>query len=163
MVIPFTLCSLLFYRSRTRERARAAHRHRPGDPGSRPGKSPLRGPLVLCRLTFGSGTSLHPCRLSPPPASLRAAPVSRQRLIDFQPDPVIAVTVSFSLRGVIAVKRNMTGISQPSGRGRDEGCGMHCCRILGCGANARSGLRIVPTRLQGSALFSLSLLGRGAG
>ena len=52
--------------------------------------------VVLCRLTFGSGTSLDPCRLSPPPASLRAAPVSRQRLIDFQPDPVIAVTVLFS-------------------------------------------------------------------
>ncbi len=55
-----------------------------------------RGPFALCRLTFGSGTSLRPCRLSPPPASLRAAPVSRQRLIDFQPDPVIAVTVLFS-------------------------------------------------------------------
>ncbi|VTP12864.1 hypothetical protein PUATCC27989T_00680 [Phytobacter ursingii] len=55
-----------------------------------------RGAFVLCRLTFGSGTSLHPCRLSPPPASLRAAPVSRQRLIDFQPAPVIAVTVLFS-------------------------------------------------------------------
>jgi hypothetical protein len=39
--IPFTLCFLLFCRSRTRERARAVHRHRPGDPGSRPGKSPL--------------------------------------------------------------------------------------------------------------------------
>gem|GEM_PF-3329667 len=80
-----------------------------------------RGPFVLCRLTFGSGTSLRPCRLSPPPASLRAAPVSRQRLIDFQPDPVIAVTVLFSLRGVTAVKRNITGIPQPSGRGRHEG------------------------------------------
>ena len=34
MVIPFTLCSLLFNSARTRERARAAHRHRPGDPGS---------------------------------------------------------------------------------------------------------------------------------
>jgi len=31
-------------------------------------------------------------------------PVSRQRLIDFQPDPVL-----FSLRGVIAVKHNITG------------------------------------------------------
>jgi hypothetical protein len=70
--------------------------------------------VVLCRLTFGSGTSLRPCRLSPPPASLRAAPVSRQRLIDFQPDPVIAVTVWFSLRGVIAVKRNITGDPSPS-------------------------------------------------
>ena len=70
--------------------------------------------VVLCRLTVGSGTSLRPCRLSPPPASLRAAPVSRQRLIDFQPDPVIAVTVSFSLRGVIAVKRNSTGDPSPS-------------------------------------------------
>ena len=109
VAIPFTLCFLLFYRDRTRERARVAHRHHPGDPGSRQRKSPLRGPFVLCRLTFGSGTSLHPCRLSPPPASLRAAPVSRQRLIDFQPDPAIAVTVSLSLRGVIAVKRHITG------------------------------------------------------
>ncbi|VTP15838.1 hypothetical protein PUATCC27989T_03753 [Phytobacter ursingii] len=70
-----------------------------------------RGPLALCRLTFGSGTSLRPCRLSPPPASLRAAPVSRQRLIDFQPDPVIAVTVLFLLSGVIAVRRKITGDS----------------------------------------------------
>jgi len=40
-VIPFTLCSLLFCHARTCERARVVHRHRPGDPGSRPGKSPL--------------------------------------------------------------------------------------------------------------------------
>ena len=81
-----------------------------------------RGPLALCRLTFGSGTSLRPCRLSPPPASLRAAPVSRQRLIDFQPDPVIAVTVLFSLSTVIAVKRNITGDPSPlEGKGRGEG------------------------------------------
>ena len=32
-------------------------------------------------------------------------------LIDFQPAPVIAVTVLFPLRDVIAVKRNMTGDS----------------------------------------------------
>ena len=85
-----------------------------------------RGPFVLCRLTFGSGTSLRPCRLSPPPASLRAAPVSRQRLIDFQPDSVIAVTVLFSLRGVTAVKRNITGIPQPTGRGLREGKNLRC-------------------------------------
>jgi len=36
---------------------------------------------------------------------MRAAPVSRQRLIDFQPDPVIAVTFVFALRGVIAAKK----------------------------------------------------------
>ena len=70
-----------------------------------------RGPFALCRLTVGSGTSLRPCRLSPPPASLRAAPVSHQRLIDFQPDPVIAVTVLFLLSGVIAVNRKITGDS----------------------------------------------------
>ncbi|GJL34872.1 hypothetical protein TUM17576_16920 [Enterobacter hormaechei] len=39
------------------------------------------------------------------------APVSRQRLIDFQPDPVIAVTALFLLSGVIAVKRKITGDS----------------------------------------------------
>ena len=32
---------MLFCHTRTRERARVAHRHHPGDPGSRPGKSPL--------------------------------------------------------------------------------------------------------------------------
>ena len=104
---------LLRLTSTTSDRMSVGAHHHPGDPGSRPGKSPLCGPLVLCRLTFGSGTSLHPCRLSPPPASLRTAPVSRQRLIDFQPDPVIAVTVSFSLRGVIAVKRHISGDSTP--------------------------------------------------
>jgi len=41
VTIPFTLCSLLFYNARTCERARMVHRHHPGDPGSRPGKSPL--------------------------------------------------------------------------------------------------------------------------
>ena len=39
--IPFTLCSLLFCRRIARERARVAHRHPPGDPGSRRRKSPL--------------------------------------------------------------------------------------------------------------------------
>jgi hypothetical protein len=46
------------------------------------------------------------------PLSLEGeAPVSRQRLIDFQPDPVIAVTVLFLLSGVIAVNRKITGDS----------------------------------------------------
>ncbi|GJL33940.1 hypothetical protein TUM17576_07600 [Enterobacter hormaechei] len=35
VVIPFTLCSALFYNDSTRERARVAHRHHPGNPGSR--------------------------------------------------------------------------------------------------------------------------------
>lgn len=52
----------------------------------RQGKSPLRGLFALFRLPFGSGPSLRPGRPSPPPASLRADPVSRQRLIDFQPE-----------------------------------------------------------------------------
>ena len=42
----------------------------------------------------------HPCA-SPRPCGLRFA--------DFQPDPVLAATVLFSLRSVIAAKRNITG------------------------------------------------------
>ncbi|AKL10678.1 hypothetical protein AB182_04785 [Phytobacter ursingii] len=51
------------------------------------------GPLTLA--TRAPGQENHRWRGT-------AAPVSRQRLIDFQPAPVIAVTVLFSLRGVIA-------------------------------------------------------------
>ncbi|ORJ52299.1 hypothetical protein B2M27_01020 [Kluyvera intermedia] len=51
-------------------------------------------------------------RARPGPSPLgERAPVSRQRLIDFQPDPVIAVTVLFLLSGVIAVNRKITGDS----------------------------------------------------
>ncbi len=70
----------------TRERARGARRLPPGYPGSRPGKSPLRGALSLFLQAFGSGTSLHPCRLCPLGASLRLAPALRKRFGDFQPD-----------------------------------------------------------------------------
>ncbi len=56
--IPFTLCFLLFCRSRTRERARVVHRHRRGDPGSQPGKSPLT------RSTIRPIPGAHPFRAS---------------------------------------------------------------------------------------------------
>ncbi len=70
----------------TRERARGARRLPPGYPGSRQRKSPLRGALSLFLQAFGSGTSLHPCRLCPLGASLRLAPACGQRFGDFQPD-----------------------------------------------------------------------------
>ncbi len=65
VVIPFTLCSVLFYRDRTRERARGAHRPPPGDPGSRPGKSPLTRSIRLMPSDF---------RVGDQPASLQAIP-----------------------------------------------------------------------------------------
>ncbi|PHH03641.1 hypothetical protein CRX53_06460 [Leclercia adecarboxylata] len=68
------------------ERARGARRLPPGYPGSRQRKSPLRGALSLFLQAFGSGTSLHPCRLCPLGASLRLAPALRKRFVDFQPD-----------------------------------------------------------------------------
>ncbi|VTP16601.1 hypothetical protein PUATCC27989T_04577 [Phytobacter ursingii] len=68
VVIPFTLCSLLFCRDRTRERARVAHRHHPGDPGSRPGKSPLARSMMLMSSDF---------RVGDQPASLQAIPSAR--------------------------------------------------------------------------------------
>ncbi|QFH63478.1 hypothetical protein FR773_01505 [Leclercia adecarboxylata] len=92
------------------------NRHHPGDPGSRQRKSPLRGifapslgltptgpaqalfkiapgnfVLSLFLQAFGSGTSLHPCRLCPLGASLRLAPAFRKRFGDFQPDQGAAV------------------------------------------------------------------------
>ena len=70
----------------TRERARGARRLPPGYPGSRQRKSPLRDALSLFLQAFGSGTSLHPCRLCPLGASLRLAPALRKRFVDFQPD-----------------------------------------------------------------------------
>ncbi|PHH03186.1 Uncharacterised protein [Leclercia adecarboxylata] len=77
----------------TRERARGARRLPPGYPGSRPGKSPLRGTLSLFLQAFGSGTSLHPCRLCPLGASLRLAPAFRKRFGDFQPAREVAVSL----------------------------------------------------------------------
>ncbi len=66
--IPFTLCSLLFCNTRTCERARAVHRHRPGDPGSRPGKSPLARCIRLISSDF---------RVGDQPTSLQAIPSAR--------------------------------------------------------------------------------------
>ncbi len=77
----------------TRERARGARRLPPGYPGSRQRKSPLRGTLSLFLQAFGSGTSLHPCRLCPLGASLRLAPAFRKRFGDFQPDREVAVSL----------------------------------------------------------------------
>ncbi|MDU7201174.1 MULTISPECIES: hypothetical protein [Phytobacter] len=63
-------------------------------------------------------------RVGDQPASLQAIPSARfpaggpgqpQRLIDFQPDPVIAATVLFLLSGVVAVKRKITGNSSGLG------------------------------------------------
>ncbi|MDX6977980.1 hypothetical protein SJ260_16730, partial [Citrobacter portucalensis] len=64
-------------------------------------KSSLRELFVLCRLPVGSGPSLHPCRPSPLPASLRADPVSRQHLIDFQPDQGVASALWLSAISVL--------------------------------------------------------------
>ncbi|HBC9088600.1 TPA: hypothetical protein OPR09_003374 [Citrobacter koseri] len=71
----------------------------------RQGKSPLRGLFALFRLPFGSGPSLHPGRPSPPPASLRADPVSRQRLIDFQPEQGHCCNALIFSRTGFAVKK----------------------------------------------------------
>ena len=86
---------------------RAFSGHALNNPGSRRGKSPLRGPFALCRLPVGSGPSLHPCRPSPPPASLRAAPVSRQRLIDFHAGPTASLQFSaFQVKSFRCKKAN---------------------------------------------------------
>ncbi|TLU70264.1 hypothetical protein FFB58_04395 [Enterobacter sp. MF024] len=61
-------------------------------PGLPARKSPLRGALSLFLQAFGSGTSLHPCRLCPLGASLRLAPAFRKRFGDFQPDKGAAVS-----------------------------------------------------------------------
>ena len=87
----------------TCERARGARRLPPGNPGSRPGKSPLRGPFGLFPSAFGSGAILHPCRSPPLGASLRLAPACGQRLSDFQPDMGVAVGHLFFLRFFSAV------------------------------------------------------------
>ncbi|MDQ2130011.1 hypothetical protein R4I72_14590, partial [Leclercia adecarboxylata] len=49
--------------------------------------------LSLFLQAFGSGTSLHPCRLCPLGASLRLAPAFRKRFVDFQPDQGAAVSL----------------------------------------------------------------------
>ena len=76
----------------TRERAKGARRRPLHNPGSRQRKSPLRGALSLFLQAFGSGTSLHPCRLCPLGASLRLAPAFRKRFGHFQPDQGAAVS-----------------------------------------------------------------------
>ena len=60
-----------------------------------PGKENRRFAVTL-RLflqAFGSGTSLHPCRLCPLGASLRLAPAFRKRFGDFQPDQGAALSL----------------------------------------------------------------------
>ncbi|QBF88570.1 hypothetical protein EXN74_19625 [Leclercia adecarboxylata] len=74
----------------------------PWRPGLPARKSPLRGALSLFLQAFGSGTSLHPCRLCPLGASLRLAPALRKRFVDFQPDQAIAVVSEPFLYSVIA-------------------------------------------------------------
>ncbi len=76
----------------TRERVKGACRRPLNNPGSRQRKSPLRGTLSLFLQAFGSGTSLHPCRLCPLGASMRLAPAFRKRFGDFQPDQGAAVS-----------------------------------------------------------------------
>ncbi len=85
--IPFTLCFLLFCSDRTRERARVVHRHHPCNPGSRPGKLPLRCPRRFFLQAIGSGAMQHPCNARPEPASLRVPPALRKHVANFQPDP----------------------------------------------------------------------------
>ncbi|MDH6160632.1 hypothetical protein M2354_000287 [Leclercia adecarboxylata] len=103
----------------TRERARGARRLPPGYPGSRQRKSPLRGALSLFLQAFGSGTSLHPCRLCPLGASLRLAPALRKRFVDFQPDSGVAISRLKYCDYFIALRAiKILGIPQPIGRGR---------------------------------------------
>jgi len=70
---------------------------------------PFRSPYVLC-FSIATEPVNVPGWLIATTLATRA-PGHENRLIDFQPAPVIAVTVLFSLRGVIAVRRNMTGDS----------------------------------------------------
>ena len=105
--VPFALCPLLLWEQLTRERVKGVLRHALNNPGSRRGKSPRCGPFALCRLPVGSGPSLHPCRPPPPPASLRADPVSRQRLIDFHAGPTASLQFSaFQVKSFRCKKAN---------------------------------------------------------
>jgi len=73
--VPFTKASLLY--------APSAAVNVPGGLAA----SPLATPAPSLFLqAFGSGTSLHPCRLCPLGASLHLAPALRKRFVDFQPD-----------------------------------------------------------------------------
>ncbi len=62
-----------------------------------PGKENRRFAVALSLFlqAFGSGTSLHPCRLCPLGASLRLAPAFWKRFGDFQPDQAAAVSLLF--------------------------------------------------------------------
>jgi hypothetical protein len=94
----------------TRERVKGARRRPLHNPGSRQRKSPLRGALSLFLQAFGSGTSLHPCRLCPLGASLRLAPALRKRFGDFQPDQGVAVSYSLNRYYFIALRtRQLSG------------------------------------------------------
>ncbi|MCV3310244.1 hypothetical protein NUU60_22935, partial [Leclercia adecarboxylata] len=66
---------------------------------------------------FGSGTSLHPCRLCPLGASLRLAPAFRKRFVDFQPDKGVAVSRLKYCDYFIAVRENYWGSLSPQGEG----------------------------------------------
>ncbi|TLU69473.1 hypothetical protein FFB58_00145 [Enterobacter sp. MF024] len=128
VVIPFTSRAMLFCHNGTGERARAAQSPPPWQPGLPARKSPLRGLFApslgltpsgpaqaLSKITpgnfvlslflqaFGSGTSLHPCRLCPLGASLRLAPAFRKRFGDFQPDHDVAVDIKPVCTTVIAI------------------------------------------------------------
>ncbi len=108
----------------TRERAKGARRRPLHNPGSRQRKSPLRGALSLFLQAFGSGTSLHPCRLCPLGASLRLAPALRKRFVDFQPDRGVAVSLLKYCDYFIAVRASRSARTAPSplwGEGWGEG------------------------------------------
>ncbi len=106
----------------TRERVKGARRRPLHNPGSRQRKSPLRGALSLFLQAFGSGTSLHPCRLCPLGASLRLAPALRKRFVDFQPDRGVAVSLLKYCDDFIALRAvKLLGIFQPGGLGREPG------------------------------------------
>ncbi len=85
-----------------------------------PGKKNRRFAVTLSLFlqAFGSGTSLHPCRLCPLGASLRLAPAFRKRFGDFQPDQGVAVSPLLSGDYFIALKAiKLLRIPLPRGRG----------------------------------------------
>ena len=134
MAIPFTLCSLLFCRDRTRERARVVHCHPPGDPGSRPGKSPLARstirPIPGAHPFRASASAIQNCSRqfcqripsglsgtgegnvhvkSPSPRIPARRPGPADTLRRFSAGPSHRGDCFIPRRNVIAVKRNITG------------------------------------------------------
>ena len=146
---------ITFLRHSPRERAREARRRLPCNPGSRRGKSPLRGSFALCRLPFGSGPSLHPCRPSPPPASLRADPVSRQRLIDFHAGPTASLQFSaFQVKSFRCKKANC-------GDGRVWIGPAENCRRVSAGPGEPAGMRVQGARSSVVGRISVAPSGMG--